>query len=548
MANPFEKPLQYNPQSTFVGLPLELMANQVARRQQDYDRNKAALGGLEDQLLSIDVAQGDVQRRDELIAKYEDRINDYVSSSNGDYSGATGIVDQLVREVGRDVKFGELGKMANNKAAMGAYSTQLADDHREGKVSEAAYSLGMESLQGFQTTQGEDGRFSAFQGYQYTKPYELRETMTKIGKDIAEQHNSQGMKTKTSLRVIKALKSAYSNDPAMRRAFMEDFKAFGSVDKDLITKLVEEEGKTQEQAQQMAFALGLESYAGKQMSQIANEQAYEEVAKRTGGSVLQSAMTLKGVQNAFGSGQLSYKEGSMSFLKGATDSIIGIGLEGHNEFVESDEGKRLISRLEPQLGDFPSEYQDQVDWFENAGELNRTMDVTLVPLKSDPSRFVDDNGVLLNNRSAIRDGDTGQLLDADQIADLSKVNEDAPERKLSAHSRVQGGPYHGFLALTDGNGKFYYQEPSDPAILNSPTYTLNMLNRASKSSTGMTRGVIRNVEALNIPPGNYDITETVSDGEYSEYIVDNGQSKYKVVKQKGPAGPEYVTVKMKTND
>jgi len=102
----YKQPVRQPYQSTFTPIPLEFLGEQLKGRQQQYDQTLAQLLDQEDKFGSIQVAPGDIARKNELINNTFATIKDEVDSKyGGDFSQAGPEVFRNITKLRRDPFF-----------------------------------------------------------------------------------------------------------------------------------------------------------------------------------------------------------------------------------------------------------------------------------------------------------------------------------------------------------------------------------------------------------------------------------------------------------
>lgn len=511
MANPFEKPIAARPQSTFVGLPLELMAQNLARRQQQYDTNQALVQGIEDKILAGKALQGDQQRLLELNEGYNQRIDAAIESAGGDYSAMGGLATSMARELQRDLAVGELGSITKNYVKGTEYLKQLKEDYRKQGASKGALTLGTQSLAGFTTDfQGENNTFS---GYQYSKPEDAQKYISDVMRQSAAKFTQDGYKYKSEQDLILSGLQRINSDSRLSTALQEGYITSNYYNPDNVAE-------------------GYEAYKKNVIRRAAKEQAFLEREKITSADKEKEAFynrkfAARNVAIPGYSGTINLQGASGSFFKNIARNLWDDqATKEFDTFVNSADGQRTIENglaLMPQYKEFPSEFTEQVEFFEDMRELNGHQDLKVQPVKEEEANlYVTDNGMLsgIANTVAITDR-AGKQYTAEEINDMVKPN----ESEVSIDFKVANGMREGEIMFTGPDGKLYFIQPTDSDLITSPKYVRNSIDKVGTYANQSGDVVVNQNTAVGsngaqLPQGTYNAQRDVyNKGTKDEYVL-----------------------------
>ena len=388
MANLFEKPIAANPMSEFVELPMDFIANAVQRRQARFDQAKAMVNETEDSLLGLKFLPGDRDRHMAIQQGYDDRMNKMIEDADGDYSLITAGLDNLKRDMKRDMSYGELA--AHSSAYASGMKMKEAIDKRalEGKTSVGGQAIFNQKLMSHKSLPNDSGGYDSFQGYNPSSIVNVVDHLTKMAKDINEEYDPDGNKLISPDMVAQDIYANMLADPNVEKSIRESAISNG--------------------------IQGEEDYSKFKLTMINNvveKIAYDEISKRTGtggaGNDTPMGTTLLNIQVPRVAGDGKYEGGSMAFFKQLSSAT----RQEFQDNMSTKEGKRLVRHLSLHADTpFPDTYYKQVEWLDDNMSKERTGQVTTRPPTRAEKAAIDGNGNLAHPDSSIIDK-SGNILE-----------------------------------------------------------------------------------------------------------------------------------------
>lgn len=225
-------PVPADVRSTFVPLPIDIISQQVDRRQNAYDRAKATLEGTEDAVFGMKGLSSDAETLKGITEGYSGRIDEAISGAGEDLSKLGAFSDTLAREVSRDMKTGHLGAIQNNYARAMKHMEDTTESFKKGNISKAGYNRAMSSISGFGGTK-DDGRggYTRASFYTPTKYLELGETADKYGARIKEQYDAEGARyINPSVAAKQIMNNMWNNPQVIENVKEQIWSAYGDMD------------------------------------------------------------------------------------------------------------------------------------------------------------------------------------------------------------------------------------------------------------------------------------------------------------------------------
>jgi len=509
MANMFEKPVAANPISQFVGLPLEFMNSAIQQRQQQYDKAKADMDQLEDSLLKTNALSGDRVRQQAILKGFDDELTSI--SETGDLSQVQGKLDNLKRNINREMQYGELGAINKNFASAGAYNTNLGKLYENKKINKSGSTLGARSISEFRTTPNEDGSWSSFKGYTPSNLINPTKALSESIKAIHAKFDEKGQEFVGADDVINNLNSEMANNPEILNSLRENFLATYKGDNPA-------EDFKKHYKETIESAVKDATYKKKLKAVEGGKGSKKEIRGRQWGRVV-----MPNTQ-----GELSAKGGDAS---GARSFIGNFGrntTDVFENYKNSAEGEREIKFMEwKSRTDFPESYAEQVEWIEkNAGSpLSGELITETIP-ESMARNILSDNGDRLTN-GTVRNIE-GKIMDREDQMEIFGSDDKGHKAVVGGQvSEASGHPY-GSTVIIGKDGETYIQETTDTEILGSTKFARNRLNTVKNTNTGrktinFARPIV-GTKGVVINPGSYEATYDPKGGITT--LRQNGVDKY----------------------
>ena len=185
-------PIAADVQSNFVPLPIDAIARQIERKQNQYDLTKAQLDAEEQAVLGV---KGMSQDRDNLTKiqnQYSDEILKGVEEVGGDYSRLGGLVDLTARKLKKDLSSGHLAAIQSNYATAMKHKEDM-DKWRLAGGGDRGYNLALRSLSEFKgTKQNPDGTYTKINPYTPVKEESLSKMAQERASADVEQYTRSG--------------------------------------------------------------------------------------------------------------------------------------------------------------------------------------------------------------------------------------------------------------------------------------------------------------------------------------------------------------------
>jgi hypothetical protein len=541
MANLFERPIAANPLSEFVGLPMELLQSAVQKRQSDYDQAKDTMEKQRDVLLGTTSSAADKARQTAILAGFETKIENVADEVGGDYSLVRPQLDTLTRQIKQELGSGELGSIHKNAGLMAAYRKELEDNYTGGKSQYSGYKMGLQSMNKFKTTLGENNTWSSFSGYTPSHVANVGEKLDEFAKNVQAKYMADGNKIVSVGDVSKAMYGYLQDTPAAIQALQENFQVNYTGDPKNATK-------------------EFKKYVADTVSKVASYNVYQEVSKKSDAQLEREYEDEQAAQMGTVSsdwqvpglgGSLSYEEGGASWLKNA-GAKMGLGTtEGHQKWVNSAEGKETIKLMEQSSGKkFPvstkdnSRYLDQVNWLEEQSSkpLRATLEFGALTDR-EKKLYTTDNGMPLAINGAIyKKGSTTPISKEERAAMLG----DGKTNRPYVVGILRGGVGHftpGSVAYIGADHEEYIAETRDPRVLRSPEFGMHLLKTAKLSNTGKNTATLqapiinKDSGKVLVPPGTYTTKKDPATGYVK--VLQNGVEKYIVHDVYNPETKQY---------
>ena len=213
-------PIAADVQSKYIPMPLDLMARQLQLRQSQYDKAKQTIDASQEAVYGVKGLSQDRDTLSTISKQYETEIDKAIEESGGDYSRLTAFSDQLGKKVSRDIKTGHLSAIHNNFVRAQNHMQELAKSKKEGKISEAGYNQGLNSISAFGgTVEDGQGGYTSASLYTPTKYLEIGKTADEYGSRIKDQYDSKGQRfinARTASRYIE--KNLWNNPQVIANA------------------------------------------------------------------------------------------------------------------------------------------------------------------------------------------------------------------------------------------------------------------------------------------------------------------------------------------
>lgn len=185
MANRFT---QYTPQeftSLYTEIPYSAIAEVGAYKDKQFNEGQQAVSEFEN-LLNVPSLDPDTPIKKQRIKYYEDELQKSLDNTKGDYSTIIPTVARLKRELGKDLRDGELGAIANS------YAKNVEDKKRLNELvdkklidsidAEKRYTIDTANYKGIGTPNAL-GRYNIYQGNAPAEQVKLSEEADKLAKD-----------------------------------------------------------------------------------------------------------------------------------------------------------------------------------------------------------------------------------------------------------------------------------------------------------------------------------------------------------------------------
>lgn len=268
-------PIAADVQSNFVPLPVDAIARQIERKQNQYDLTKAQLDAEEQAVLGV---KGMSQDRDNLVKiqnQYSDEILKGIEEVGGDYSRLGGLTDVIGRKLRKDLTQGHLGSIQANYLATQGHIETLNKMRESGRIGDRGYNLGMKSISDFAgTVQNPDGSYSRADLYTPVKEESLAKMAQDRAKASADQYTVSGDQYKTATTVAA---NTYNN-------LMSDESAISNAREEVISR----QGKLTPEKE----ALAIKEHLWNLASNAGNEAAFYKHHTPTERELANKDMTL----------------------------------------------------------------------------------------------------------------------------------------------------------------------------------------------------------------------------------------------------------------
>lgn len=173
----------YNPQlseyqSTFVPLPLDYLNKNLQETQAKSDSNRD-LADQMDLLFAKPVLDQDLAGRNQLIKEHQGRVEEAISSAQGDYSKLTPFLRDEYKRINNELTMGKLGSMYGNYNSYIEYKKGLDEQLKKGAdggITPDTYKVMLDSAKKAYQGVGEGdetGRYNTFQGNQVMADMDL---------------------------------------------------------------------------------------------------------------------------------------------------------------------------------------------------------------------------------------------------------------------------------------------------------------------------------------------------------------------------------------
>ena len=186
-------PIAADVQSNFIPLPIDAIARQIDRKQQQYDTTKAQLGAIEDAVLGVRGLDIDSETLKTKQSEYNDSILKGIEEVGGDYSRLGGLTDIIARKLKKDLSTGHLATIQSNYLAAQEHIKTLNKLKETGIIGDRGYNKGMRSISDFAgTVETPEGGYTRASFYTPVKEISLPKAAQDFAKNIHDQYTAAG--------------------------------------------------------------------------------------------------------------------------------------------------------------------------------------------------------------------------------------------------------------------------------------------------------------------------------------------------------------------
>lgn len=250
-------PIAADVQSNFIPLPIDAIARQIDRKQQQYDTTKAQLGAIEDTVLGVRGLSPDTETLKGIQNQYNEEILKGIEEVGGDYSRLGGLTDITARKLKKDLSSGHLAAIQSNYLAAQEHQDTLKKMRESKRIGDRGYNMGLSSISDFEGTKElAPGQYSRLNPYIPV----AEESLSKMAQDRAsadvEQYNSLGDTFRYASRVSEhTYNSLAADESAVSNAREEIRYKYGKLSPEKEEKEVEKylRGISDNAANQRAF-------------------------------------------------------------------------------------------------------------------------------------------------------------------------------------------------------------------------------------------------------------------------------------------------------
>jgi hypothetical protein len=447
MANLFEKPIAANPISEFAGLPLQFLAQAERQKTEDKMNSLKMTGMAQENLLQMKALSGDVPRLNEIVGKYEKRIDE--ASGNSPENAALE-TQKLMNEIRSNREL----RAINSNYTTGTASLSSANDrYIAGKASKSGVTLSQMTANQFKTTQDEFGNYSTFKGYTPSNVPDVLGELTNILKDTATQYNEEGMKFKGKESMLSTLTANMQARPELEQSLNESFSV----------SYQEKPGVSRRDAYL--------NYRSAFLNKVVGDQSFKEVKQAAAGEGDYSGdLVMSGFQYNAAGALSDYAGGTASSLRGLIAKAGFNSTKKFTDFLGTSTGKFEIKSLEDASGvPFPKEYSDQVAYIEKHSSNPKVENIITEKVEKGLANSIINNKGYIKIRGQIKD-QSGNIMDDNFVRENI---EGSTKDGLSAQvvRRIKkGSGREGDYIIHGKDNQMYTMEARDFETISSPKY------------------------------------------------------------------------------
>lgn len=218
-------PIAADVQSNFIPLPIDAIARQIDRKQQQYDTTKAQLGAIEDTVLGVRGLSPDTETLKGIQNQYNEEILKGIEEVGGDYSRLGGLTDITARKLKKDLSSGHLAAIQSNYLAAQEHQDTLKKMRESGRIGDRGFEQGMRSISDFEgTKETPTGSYTSANFYTPVKEISLPEAGQKYAKASADQYLATGQRTLDATTVADNTYNNLINDESVMSNAREEIK------------------------------------------------------------------------------------------------------------------------------------------------------------------------------------------------------------------------------------------------------------------------------------------------------------------------------------
>ena len=506
MANMFEKPIAAKPMSEFAALPLAFINRLQQQKEAKSLANEASLDKVTNSFLGTHSLSGDAEEHKEIISGYQQRVDDIASNAGDDYSNVRGLVDDLRRDVSRDLRLKSINSNFNSAMKNLQENQKLLQDK---KIGRAGYEQTLRNISNFKTKDDGTGAWTSYAPYTAANIVDSKAYLSDQADQIREKYSEDGQKYIAPEQVRQSLMFSMRSNPEVGRSMEENFNSMYN-------------GPAEDRAASLA------AYKQSMLESVVSDSEYRSADKaasitETGGVV--GGHIIGNVALDPG-GFTGHEGGSMSAIK----DILRLGDDKFRAWRLGEDGANVIKHLEKTNGKMPEDYGKAVKWLEEAANKTYVGRVVTEPMTRDEvAGYMTPEGQIIS-AGLIKDRD-GHILDAGEKAELQISNKDK-SKKARIIGRLGGKTdLRGYVAFQGADNKYYFIEPTDLKTLNDPEYKMTKLTSALRSPTGNQEISLdsslstkdKNGNALLVQSGKYTVKADPSDRPTDKGSKDNTQ-------------------------
>lgn len=183
----------YNIQSNYIPLPLDLISKKLEQQQQKHDAIKASFGAMEEAVLGVQGLGVDTETLKARQAEYNDEILKGIEEVGGDYYRLGALSDVMGKKLQKDLTVGQLAGIRSNYLAAQEHIKTLDKLKETGIIGDRGYNKGMRSISDFAgTVETPEGGYTRASFYTPVKEISLPKAAQDFSKNIHDQYTAAG--------------------------------------------------------------------------------------------------------------------------------------------------------------------------------------------------------------------------------------------------------------------------------------------------------------------------------------------------------------------